>query len=64
MFVKENLMDLDYDKAVALQGSWGYTPTTPLVDQQAKDTKESQSCLHQLVTQAIQNNSHSRGKEE
>lgn len=49
-------MELDYEQAINLQGSWGYTPTTPLLDQQTKDTKESQSNLHRVVTQTIPNN--------
>lgn len=49
-------MELDYEQAIALQGSWGYTPTTPLMDQQATDIKEPQPSLHQLVTQTISYN--------
>jgi hypothetical protein len=47
---------IDYEKAINLQGSWGYTPTTPLVDPQAKDTSESQPDLSRVVTQTIPNN--------
>jgi hypothetical protein len=46
----------DYEQAINLQGSWGYTPTTPLLDHEAKDTKESQPNLSRVVTQTIQNN--------
>lgn len=49
-------MELDYEQAIALQGSWGYTPTTPLMDQQATDIKEPQPSLHKLVTQTNTNN--------
>jgi len=49
-------MDIDYDKAIALQGSWGYTPTTPFVDQQAKDTEKSQPIVHRMVEATISYN--------
>lgn len=49
-------MDTDYEKAIALQGSWGYTPTTPIVDQQAKNTKESQPVVYRLVEATISYN--------
>ena len=49
-------MELDYEQAIALQGSWGYSPETPFVDQQATDITKPQPNLHQLVTQTIPHN--------
>ena len=49
-------MDIDYEKAISLQGSWGYSPKTPLVDLQATDTQGTQSGLHRLVEEAVQDN--------
>jgi 7-cyano-7-deazaguanine synthase in queuosine biosynthesis len=59
-----NKMVEDYDKAISLQGSWGYTPTTPFVDLQAKDTKEPQPDLHRMVEKTISYNLHSKGDKE
>jgi len=49
-------MELDYEKAIALQGSWGYTPTTPLVDLSTENPGQTQSDLSRVVTQTIPNN--------
>lgn len=57
-------MDIDYDKAIALQGSWGHTPTTPLVDQQAKDTGQTQLAIYRMVKETIQNNLSCGGNQE
>lgn len=53
-------MDIDYDEAIRLQGSWGHSPTTPLVDPQAEDTTHTQSNLYQMATSTVQGNCDSR----
>lgn len=50
-------MELDYEQAVNLQGSWGYTPANPILDPQAEDKTTTQPTLYQMATQSIQNNS-------
>jgi hypothetical protein len=57
-------MDIDYEKAIALQGSWGYTPTTPLLDLQAENFAQSQPSLYRLVETTFQDNLSSGGKDE
>lgn len=46
----------DYEDQINLQGSWGYSPTTPLVDQQTKDIAQPQLAIHLLVEETIQGN--------
>lgn len=50
-------MELDYEKAINLQGSWGYSPETPLLDTQATDTQGTQPGLHSVAEETIQTNS-------
>lgn len=54
-------MEIDYDKAIQLQGSWGYSPTIKELDLQTTDTEDSQSFVYQVVEESIQNNMSSTG---
>lgn len=50
-------MELDYEKAINLQGFWGYSPKTPLLDPQTENTQGTQPSVPNLVKEAIQTNS-------
>lgn len=56
IFNYRHTMDIDYEKAISLQGSWGYSPETPLLDPQATNTQGTQQGLYRLVAETIQSN--------
>jgi hypothetical protein len=46
--------DTDYEESIGLQGSWGWTPTDPFLDQQAKNKTTTQPSLYRMVETAFQ----------
>jgi hypothetical protein len=44
---------MDYEEAINLQGYWGHSPETPLVDLQAENKTHTQQELPSVVEETI-----------